>query len=1395
MKRSTILIRFIVALSLVLPQASVTIFSATVVQVTTGTLVGRVLDQARTPLPGARVQVISQDTGNTRATTTDGAGRYQVAYLRPAKYVIEASHPNYVLVQPTAEPIKIQLNRTIETLPDIIMGPRPGTPVQPAPVTPPPVTPKPVTPAPPPTTTGVVKPTPAPPDESTGRLTNGGDASRRFNADERMILQLPLAGIRTFDDLAFLFPGVAPPPAVFGVTGPGIGSGIGTAGQFSVNGLRARSNNFAVDGSDNNDEDVGVRRQGFVSLVPQSIESIQDFQIVTSLWDAELGRSMGSQVNAVSRSGGRAVHGSIYDFINHDALNARNFFDYSAGAATPLRSLRVQRYTNGQPVNPSFTPVRIGSPTAAGTTDLLQPSPSGGENPFNRHQAGLTLSVPFSKKIFGPAGKEPAQTFFFGSLERQVVRAQQETHFAVPTVEERGFLNFGSTGFQATDSDGNQRRFFPTFLAGDAVYSLYPLPNHPSGPFGRNTFTQILPANATGTIFSLKFDHNFTMFGPEVTHQFTGRYNYTNDERQVPAVGNAIASGIEPRVGTQNISLFLNSQLTASLANQLRGSYGRTRLRFDRIRDTQFTSSQALPGNDYLLNARRLANFSNPDFPVNFVDYRLAPAVTTPGTGQVFRPAEDALGPLGQLIITPYSAVGIDPYLFPQARTNNTYQIADTMTFFRGNHTLKFGADVRRTQLNSFLDRNYRSQIIFGGTLDLTGVFDTRFPAAGIPFPNLSRFGPTPGFFRGTDLASLGIPTGVFQSLAPGTPDSTIGLRFWQHNFFINDNWRIRPGFSIDFGLRYEYNTVPKEVNGRIERTFNLSGIAPVDPALAIAISFVDEDGVFRTDPPFPTTNLVNAFGQTRTALQGIIAGRENIFDADRNNFAPHFSFAWDPWSSSPTQSGKTVIRGGMGIYYDVALGSVVSQSRNVFPTFIPVNLDVNTFNNLLFVFDQRFFDQDVGNGNGFIRVINPYFLPMVVMSGGRIQPLNCPGGNVVQGASIVCPDTLNRIGLQSGAAQAALGFLLNPGGANLGLRQSGGGLAFTLPDRELRSPYAYHYNLQLEREFLGNFLFNIGYVGTRGFKLTRFRTPNGGVNSPTFPVDPLQIDPSRSLVPAIAFTQQLFPGVTGFRNDSRLGAYTIFDSSADSKYHSLQTSLTKRFQAGYQFTAAYTWSHGIDDVSDVFDMAGAFSLPQNDGNLEGERGSANFDLRHRFAFSAVSEFPGLRRFNHATGASRFWLGGWQLSGIVMAQTGQPFTVNTSFDMNLDGNLTDRLNTTSGLQITDDRRQPIVVTTSNLSTLLPTVFNSQAGTVTPRDGAVGRNTFRSSGVFKVDLTVMKSFRIKEGQDLILRVEAFNLANRSHFAIPVRILEAPSFGRAVNTSLNPRQIQLALKYTF
>jgi hypothetical protein len=217
------------------------------------------------------------------------------------------------------------------------------------------------------------------------------------------------------------------------------------------------------------------------------------------------------------------------------------------------------------------------------------------------------------------------------------------------------------------------------------------------------------------------------------------------------------------------------------------------------------------------------------------------------------------------------------------------------------------------------------------------------------------------------------------------------------------------------------------------------------------------------------------------------------------------------------------------------------------------------------------------------------------------------------------------------------------------------------------------------------------------------------------------------------------------------------------------------------QYRVGYTLSQATDDVSDVFDLAGASALPQNSFTFEGERGPANFDARHRFAFHAVYEFP---RFDHA--AARAVFGGLQLATTGQFQTGQPFTVNSVFDVNLDGNLTDRLDTTQGIAETGDRRQPLRLTTDDLASLRAPVG---------RDGSVGRNTFRAGSFLDLNFALIKNFRLGESQSIVFRTEVFNFINRANFGVPVRFLEAPGFGQATSTLTPGRRVQFHLKYSF
>jgi hypothetical protein len=202
-----------------------------------------------------------------------------------------------------------------------------------------------------------------------------------------------------------------------------------------------------------------------------------------------------------------------------------------------------------------------------------------------------------------------------------------------------------------------------------------------------------------------------------------------------------------------------------------------------------------------------------------------------------------------------------------------------------------------------------------------------------------------------------------------------------------------------------------------------------------------------------------------------------------------------------------------------------------------------------------------------------------------------------------------------------------------------------------------------------------------------------------------------------------------------------------------LQLQLNQRFSRDIRFTTGYTWSHAIDEVSDLFALAGARAVVQNTFNRRAERADANFDVRHRFVYSAIWDIPFLRE-NRV-------LGGWRIVSIGSFQAGQPYTKYFCCDANSDGNLGDRVISVQG-RVTQD---------------------------------APRNSFRAPGVATVDLGVHKRLSLSQSHTIDFRTEFFNLFNRTHFGIPINEERFPAFERPVNTRTPARTIQFALKYHF
>lgn len=1219
--------RIVAVISLALVILALAPVPATHAQTTSGTLVGTVYRPTGEPLAGARVTAVNEINGNSRSTVTGADGSYRIPFMPPGRYTIRASMMGFTDSQITGYPIP--LNSTTNLVPPITLG-QPGAPVTSTPIGTAPT----ATPSPTARTEG----------EARASLVNTNDMTRRANYNEILVETLPLGGTtetRTFDELALLAPGVAPPPYVPGVRGPGVGFGIGTAGQFSVNGQRARANNFTVDGSDNNDPDVGVRRQGFITLVPQSIESIQEFQLSTLLWDAEAGRNVGAQVNAVSKSGGNELHGQVYGFFTDSALNARNFFDY------------------------------------------------GEESPYTRVMTGIVLGGPIVEN----------QTQFFTSYERLEINAGIEQHFATPTLGERRFLGLPSFGvlrpFPQAAADLGFNTVVGSTPIGTNVFSFYPLPNNPGGPFDANTYSETLPASGNGNIFSFKVTHKFNE-----ENFLNVRYNFTDDDRVLPSVNRAIRSTINSEARTHNLSLIFDTAFSPTVFNQFRFSYGRTEIDFPEH-----------PQGPFLFQQSSVVAIDTPQGVLNF-------------NSRTF--------PIGELVIEPFSPVGVDVFTFPQGRENNTFQIADTVSWTVGGHSLDFGADIRFQQFDSFQDRLYRPRVVYGNGVQAFGLLtNTGNPNVPFGIDVTSTLFP----LLGAQLAAFGTPSSLFQVITSGTPDSRVDLRFGEYNFFFNDNWRIRPNFTLDFGVRYEYNSVPTSSEDRIESALRLQnlptpGNSVVDSPLATAV-----------------------FNQAVAGYQFYLDGRDKIYDSDTNNFGPHVGFAWDPWGN-----GRTAIRAGYGVYYDSILGAVVTQSRNVFPSEVPINVDPAFL------------------GTNIFDLPNPATLAIFDGRGNLVRPLIRPG-------------TVNQFG---GNPEDFVGLIGTLFAQNIGI----GGLAFTLPAKDLATPYVQQWHMTVEQQFLNDYVFAASYVGTKGTKLLRLTTPNLGPN--VTPFLPVAVSPQ---IPFPVVIADLVQSVIRPRPNPFLGAIQIFETSANSNYHALQLETRKRYSSGYEFTASYTWSHAIDEVSDVFPIAGAPALPQDSFNLALERADANFDVRHRFAVSLIYDLPFYRDVTSPdAGSAAFWAGGWQVSTIVQGNTGQPFTINVPFDANLDGNLTDRPLTDRGLVFVDEHgpQRVRIADNASVSDFVFYLFDfAPPGQIflLGQNGAIGRNTARADGQFLWDLAINKHFRFGESQDLEFRAEFFNVLNRANFGIPIRTVFSPGFGSAVETATPARNIQFALKYSF
>ncbi|MBZ5607576.1 MAG: TonB-dependent receptor [Acidobacteriia bacterium] len=314
------------------------------------------------------------------------------------------------------------------------------------------------------------------------------------------------------------------------------------------------------------------------------------------------------------------------------------------------------------------------------------------------------------------------------------------------------------------------------------------------------------------------------------------------------------------------------------------------------------------------------------------------------------------------------------------------------------------------------------------------------------------------------------------------------------------------------------------------------------------------------------------------------------------------------------------------------------------------------------------------------------------------------------------------------------------------------GATSFWSMDKNWHTAATQNWSFNVQQGFGDNMVLEVGYIGNHSTHLVPYRELN-------------------PVVPAL-----------GHRIFTAFGPISQFWGCCGATYNALQTSFKRRYSHGLTFNVNYTWSHSIDQGGLTFG-----AQAQNFYDYGSEKGNSDYDARHNFQFDYTYEIPGIPRIPKVVGS------GWQINGITVLRSGLPVTVTCGCDSNGNGIFNERADIVSSVSSTPGNYD------------LPTHQFNIAAFAAPKAGTVGnsgRNILRGPSAYNTDFSLFKNFKVREGQSLQFRAEAFNLFNTPEFSQPGASLASPAtFGRSLSTIAtiggfsSNRQMQFALRYGF
>lgn len=1296
---------------------SLAILHSALAQTGTSSLSGVVLDPSKAAVAGAHLTLRNNAQSIQRDTDSSSSGEYTFASLPPGTYTLTVEKQGFRRYEQNNVRLLVDSSMTSNVRLEV------GSLSQQVEVT------------------------------SEAVAINTTDASIGNAFGEHQIEELPLES-RNVPDLLSLQTGVV-------YTGNRQDVDLNTDTRSgAVNGARSDQSNISLDG-------IPVNQKGayaFQSVLPVTLDSVEEFRVTTTNYGADQGSAGGAQVSLITKSGTNSLHGSLYEYNRNSFFSANDYF------------VKAAELESGQPNSPPQ---------------------------LNRNIFGASLGGPIKKdRLFYFINYEgyrdaeavsalrtvPTQTLRDGIIEYV---CQDPTACPGGTVAglsgkqysyASGIMALSPQQITQMDS-GSLGPHGPDPAVINYMNTTYPVPNDFTTGDLLNTagYRFRAPTTTDKNWYIAKMDYNITQDGK---HRLSVSGALSNEAD----AGTPFLPGTLPETTTVNYSKGIIANYEASLSPTLLNDF-----RYGFIRESIGTGGDSTQPWIYLLSFDQGVTY-----------------------GSSFQ--------------------------------RPIHNFADDLTSIHGKHTIQFGF-----QISLLRDHETNSNNSFSNaSANPEWMADSGMANKGVPLDPAANGYPAVAQTFNTSYdypmtALLGMVTLVNanynyqrngQPLTQGTPVArNFAEDAWEP--YIQDIWKVKPNFTVTYGVRYSLFSPPWETNG-----------LEVTPTQNLGQWLESRAAGMQQDIPSSAQPLISY------NWSGPVNGKPGYYNWDWHDFAPRVSIAYSPHADSGWLKklfggpDKTAIRGGFSMVYDRVGESIVDT------------------------FDQN------GAFGLFTELTNPSAIE-TSLTAPRLTNMNTIPTTDYSGGTIFTP------------APPATFPQTYPTGL--------GAITWGI-DQGLKTPYAYTLDFAISRQLPSRFTLDIAYVGrlsrrelaqedlaepldiydaksgidyfTAATALAQVYRPAlaAGNTTPTSTFNPAQLpkkvqqfwtDTIQPLAPGGAYsigactrpgqTSTTNPVVAAFdlfcstslneslalyeldeygipdaNNPNRVyfpntGQYTYYSpqfsslyawrSIANADYNALQVTLRRGQLHGLQFDINYTFSKSIDLASDAERISPASSNSalnndiENTWNPNQERAVSSFDVTHQLNANWIYELPFGRGKMLAGGAPKWVdaiIGGWQLSGLFRITSGFPVNVDNGYS-NYPTNFEQEGNATIVTQPVTGRYTVASGPDAGAINIFqngPAAINDFTYTLPGQSG--DRNAIRGQGYFGIDMGLMKRWMMpyNEKHSLQLRWEVFNVTNSVRFDVQSSLLSASltmgsstSFGNYTGLLTNPRIMQIAARYEF